>query len=135
MNNKKIYFSLLILSVSSSMVWAQKIPQPCDCQMSSPSQNQNSIYDQNQSNTNPGEYEVIIQSKPAQDFAKNSGSPPLFKILDTNNNGLISESEASAYPPLANDFLYVSHNKPYINKKTYNHWSSESYQSKEYSQP
>nr|WP_199045331.1 hypothetical protein [Dyella sp. ASV24] len=33
---------------------------------------------------------------------------PSFESLDTNHDGFISESEAEAYSPLANDYLYLA---------------------------
>jgi hypothetical protein len=36
------------------------------------------------------------------------GPKPSFDALDINHDGVISESEADAYPPLANDYLYVA---------------------------
>lgn len=50
------------------------------------------------------------------------GPPPSFKTLDTNHDGRISEAEASAYPPLDNDFLYASHGAKSISHAGYQAW-------------
>ena len=68
--------------------------------------------------------EVVICSGPGTPPGLNSGSPPPFRSLDTNGNGWIDESEASAYPPLANDFLYASHGKSTLNRASYERWAS-----------
>ena len=49
-------------------------------------------------------------------------SPPSFQALDTDNDGRITPEEASAYPLLANDFLYASQNKRWISQARYAWW-------------
>ena len=53
------------------------------------------------------------------------GSPLTFSSLDSNGDGHISKTEASAYPPLANDFLHASgdRNRP-ISKRQYQRWAA-----------
>jgi hypothetical protein len=48
---------------------------------------------------------------------------PAFADLDTDGNGSIDEHEASAYPPLANDFLYASHGKARVTAADYRRWA------------
>jgi hypothetical protein len=50
--------------------------------------------------------QVTVQSvgTPAPQY----GPKPSFDSLDTNHDGFISESEAEAYPLLANDYLHVA---------------------------
>lgn len=50
------------------------------------------------------------------------GPPPPFETLDANHDGRISEAEASAYPPLDNDFLYASHGAQSISRAQYQAW-------------
>lgn len=50
------------------------------------------------------------------------GPPPSFESLDTNHDGRISEAEAAAYPPLDNDFLYVSGQAKTISRAQYQKW-------------
>jgi hypothetical protein len=51
-------------------------------------------------------------------------APPTFRYLDVNGDGVISEREASAYPLLANDFLYASHHRTVITRPQYERWSA-----------
>lgn len=53
------------------------------------------------------------------------GPPPPFRDLDTNRNGVISEREAEAYIPLANDFLHASRGKPVVTRHAYQVWAAE----------
>lgn len=50
------------------------------------------------------------------------GPPPSFQALDVNHDGRISESEAQAYPPLDNDFLYASGQGKSISRAQYEKW-------------
>ena len=56
---------------------------------------------------------------------KDYGPPPSFESLDGNGDHRISKQEASAYPPLANDFLHASgdRDRP-ISKQQYQRWSN-----------
>lgn len=50
------------------------------------------------------------------------GPPPPFKTLDSNHDGRIEESEAQAYPPLDDDFLYASGGAKTISRAQYSRW-------------
>ncbi|TAL85754.1 MAG: hypothetical protein EPN74_07080 [Rhodanobacter sp.] len=64
--------------------------------------------------------EVVIKSVPAP--TPTAGPAPTFKQLSDGGEAITS-AQAAAYPPLANDFLYVDgdHNGS-INKTEYNRW-------------
>lgn len=48
---------------------------------------------------------------------------PSFNALDTNHDGVISESEAEAYSPLANDYLHLAHKGSRgVTRAEYDHW-------------
>jgi hypothetical protein len=49
------------------------------------------------------------------------GPPPSFEQL-SGGGKWISEDQAAAYPPLANDFLNASHNGKRISKAQYDNW-------------
>jgi len=53
--------------------------------------------------------------------APSTMSPPSFEQL-AGGKKYISKDDANAYPPLANDFLYVAHNGSRISKAQYEHW-------------
>lgn len=57
------------------------------------------------------------QSKPV-DY----GPRPAFSQLDRNHDGFISREEAEAYPPLANDFDYLTHGER-ITAAQYARWN------------
>ncbi len=50
--------------------------------------------------------QVTIRS--AQTPPPQYGPKASFDALDVNHDGVVSKSEADAYPPLANDYLYVA---------------------------
>lgn len=50
------------------------------------------------------------------------GPKPSFSALDANHDGRISESEAQAYPLLANDWIHVAHHASSIGKAQYDAW-------------
>lgn len=50
-----------------------------------------------------------------------AASPPSFEQL-ANGKKFISKEDANAYPPLANDFLYASHNGNRVTKAQYERW-------------
>ena len=54
--------------------------------------------------TNATDNQVTVRS--VRTSAPPYASKPPFDALDTNHDGVISESEAAAYPPLANDYLH-----------------------------
>jgi hypothetical protein len=64
--------------------------------------------------------EVVVKSLPAP--APKIAPPPSFNQL-SGGSKVISAAQATAYPPLANDFLYVDgdHNGN-INKTEYSRW-------------
>jgi hypothetical protein len=48
---------------------------------------------------------------------------PSFNSLDTNHDGVISESEAEAYVPLANDYLHLFRKGSRgVTRSEYDHW-------------
>ncbi|RDS84987.1 hypothetical protein DWU98_03340 [Dyella monticola] len=53
--------------------------------------------------------------------APSTASPPSFEQL-AGGKKYITKDDANAYPPLANDFLYVAHNGNRISKTQYEHW-------------
>lgn len=53
--------------------------------------------------------------------APSTASPPSFEQL-SGGKKYITKDDANAYPPLANDFLYVAHNGSRISKAQYEHW-------------
>jgi hypothetical protein len=55
---------------------------------------------------NATDNQVIVRS--VQTASPQNGPKPSFDSLDTNHDGFISESEAEAYPLLANDYLHVA---------------------------
>ncbi|MDR2011875.1 MAG: EF-hand domain-containing protein [Rhodanobacter sp.] len=60
-----------------------------------------------------------------QPAAKYYGPPPPFAQLDTHGKGYISDYEAEAYPPLANDFGYADSNRDgRISREEYARWAS-----------
>lgn len=54
--------------------------------------------------------------------ATSPGPAPTFQALDVNGDGQLTPEEASAYPLLANDFLYASQNKRAISPSRYAWW-------------
>jgi hypothetical protein len=50
-----------------------------------------------------------------------AASPPSFEQL-SGGSKFITEDQASAYPPLANDFSYVAGHSNRITKSQYEHW-------------
>ena len=79
----------------------------------------------------PGTEKTAVYDTPRGELTVHSGMPvpkdygpaPSFATLDSNGDHHISQQEAKAYPPLANDFLYVSgdQTKP-ISKSQYQRW-------------
>lgn len=68
---------------------------------------------------NTAQGQVIINSTVPP--APSTASPPSFQQL-ANGKKYITKDDANAYPPLANDFLYVSHNGSRISKAQYERW-------------
>lgn len=71
-------------------------------------------------NTSQGE--VTVQS--AMPAPPTFGPPPEFSQLASNGKS-IDETQAAAYPPLANDFLHADRNRDgRISKREYERWTS-----------
>lgn len=63
--------------------------------------------------------EVTVRSVPAA--APQIATPPPFKQL-AGNGKWITQDQAAAYPPLANDFLHASQGAERVNKTQYENW-------------
>jgi len=61
---------------------------------------------------------TVNSSMPA---VKDAGPPPDFATL-ANGKAYITEDDAVAYPPLANDFLHASGGSQHLNKSAYARW-------------
>jgi len=54
------------------------------------------------------------------------GPPPPFAQLDRRGAGFITSDEATAYPPLANDFIYADSNRDgRLSRAEYERWASQ----------
>lgn len=73
----------------------------------------------NSATYNTSQGQVTINS--TTPTAPSTASPPSFEQL-AGKKKYISKDDANAYPPLANDFLYVSHNGNRISKAQYERW-------------
>ncbi len=62
---------------------------------------------------------TLTSGQPAPDHY---GPPPAFTALDVHHKGRITRAEAHAYPPLLNDFDYVSHRADSISRAQYEQW-------------
>jgi hypothetical protein len=68
----------------------------------------------------PAKADVTVRNKPAKLPA--AGPPPPFAQL-ANGGQYISQDQAAAYPPLANDFIYADKNRDgKISKDEYDNW-------------
>lgn len=67
----------------------------------------------------PAQTQVTVQN--AQTPAPTIGQAPSFEQL-SGGAKWITEDQASAYPPLANDFLHASHNGKRVSKTQYEQW-------------
>lgn len=56
-------------------------------------------------------------------LVNNYGQPPSFKALDANHDGRLTETEAQAYAPLDNDFLFASKGGKTISMAQYETWA------------
>lgn len=61
---------------------------------------------------------TVSSSMPA---TKDAGPPPNFATL-ANGKTYITEDDAAAYPPLANDFLHASGGTQHLSKAAYARW-------------
>lgn len=69
------------------------------------------------------EGQVTVNSRPAA--APQVGPAPSFSQL-ANNAKSITEDQAGAYPPLANDFLHADRNRDgRVSKAEYDHWKQQ----------
>ena len=68
---------------------------------------------------NSAKGQVTINSTMGQ--TPSTASPPSFEQL-SGGHKVISKDEASAYPPLANDFEYAAHGGSSISKAQYERW-------------
>jgi hypothetical protein len=139
-NRNPALISILGMSLlAASAAWAQDQTQPAQAASSAPpmpaTQNtQNAAStppaaSQAPGSSNPGgagsatystaQGQVVINS--TMPAAPSAASPPSFEQL-ANGKKYITKDDANAYPPLANDFLYVSHNGNRISKAQYEHW-------------
>ena len=79
------------------------------------------LSDQNSTTFQTAQGEVVVHT--GQPEAKQYPSPPPFAQLDTGGAGFISSSEASAYPPLANDFIHADRNRDgRVSRAEYQRW-------------
>jgi hypothetical protein len=85
----------------------------------SPTGNSNNSSGTDSATFNTAQGQVIVNSTVPP--APAAGSPPSFEQL-ANGKKYISKDDANAYPPLANDFLYASHNGSRISKTQYENW-------------
>lgn len=61
---------------------------------------------------------TVNSSMPA---VKDAGPPPDFATL-ANGKAYVTEDDAAAYPPLANDFLHASGGSQHLSKAAYARW-------------
>ena len=67
--------------------------------------------------------QLTVNSRPAP--APQTGPAPSFSQL-ANGSKSITEEQAGAYPPLANDFLHADSNRNgSISKAEYDHWKKQ----------
>ena len=74
-----------------------------------------------QSSDRNGNTTTIRSGQPAP---VNYGPAPSFDQLDPDHDGTISRDEASAYPPLLNDFDFITHHGNTITRKQYERWNA-----------
>lgn len=92
---------------------AQPTPQPQAAPTPAPQPGQDSAkFDSPQGQV------TVNSSMPA---VKDAGPPPDFATL-ANGKAYITEDDAAAYPPLANDFLHASGGAKHLSKAAYARW-------------
>jgi hypothetical protein len=102
--------SLLVSLISTSMLFAgSALAQQS---MSPPTGSNSATF-------NSAQGQVTINSTMGQ--APTTASPPSFEQL-ANGKKVITKDEASAYPPLANDFEYAAQGGKSISKAQYERW-------------
>ena len=93
----------------------QPMPQPMPQAQSAPATQPGQ--DSAQFNSAQGQV-TVNSSMPA---VKDAGPPPDFAAL-ANGKAYVTEDDASAYPPLANDFLHASGGAQHLSKAAYARW-------------
>jgi uncharacterized iron-regulated membrane protein len=73
----------------------------------------------NSATYNSSQGQLTVNSKTAP--TPSTASPPSFEQLSEGSN-VITKEQAKAFPPLANDFIYVSGHSDHITKSQYEHW-------------
>lgn len=97
---------------------AQTMPQPhAQPQQSAPTPAPQPGQDTAHFNSAQGQV-TVNSSMPA---VKNAGPPPDFATL-AGGKAYVTEDDASAYPPLANDFLHASGGVQHLSKAAYARW-------------
>ncbi|RUL69602.1 hypothetical protein [Dyella choica] len=116
---------LLVTGIASAQTQSQPLQQatpPAHSVMTtSPSQ---STYSASNSGANSATYNTAqgqVTVKSTMGSTPSTASPPSFEQL-ANGKQYISKEDANAYPPLANDFLYVAQNGNRVSKAQYERW-------------
>lgn len=73
----------------------------------------------NSATYNSTEGQLTVNSTQGQ--TPSTRSPPSFEQL-SGGSTYITKAQANAFPPLANDFIYVSGHSDRISKSQYEHW-------------
>lgn len=68
---------------------------------------------------NSSQGQLTVNSKTGN--VPSTASPPSFEQL-SGGSTMITQEQAQAYPPLANDFIHVAGHSDHINKSQYEHW-------------
>ena len=121
--------------LAASAAWAQTQTQPQSTPSTSPTQSMpstpsttstpptagttNNSSAAGSATYNTAQGQVTVNSKVSP--TPSTASPPSFEQL-ANGKKYITKEDANAYPPLANDFLYASHNGNRISKAQYERW-------------
>jgi hypothetical protein len=105
-----------------AMPQAQPMPQPAPQPQAQPQampQQAAPQPGQDSASYNSPQGQVTVNSSiPA---VKDAGPPPDFATL-ANGKAYVTEDDASAYPPLANDFLHASGGAQHLSKAAYARW-------------
>ena len=129
---------VLTLIASTSLLFAgsllaqdQSAPQPVPAQQSMPAPQPQPMPQpapQPQQMPQPGQDSATTSSAQGQvtvtssmPATKDAGPPPDFATL-ANGKAYVTEDDAVAYPPLANDFLHASGGNKHLSKAAYARW-------------